>query len=80
MVALKVRFDGKVLVPKEPIDLPCDVDLMVYVDVPVPSNQGDTRQSVLEWMVANSIEDSSLPTDLAHQHDHYLYGTPKKKE
>jgi hypothetical protein len=20
-----------------------------------------------------------LPTDLAHNHDHYLYGTPKKK-
>ena len=24
------------------------------------------------------IKDDDLPTDLAHQHDHYIYGTPKR--
>jgi len=31
----------------------------------------------LSDLSAYAIEDN-LPTDLAEQHDHYLYGTPKK--
>jgi hypothetical protein len=34
---------------------------------------------VLDWIVANRITSDDLPTDLSYQHDHYLYGTPKKK-
>ncbi len=28
---------------------------------------------------AGVIDDPELPTDLAENHDHYLYGTPKKR-
>jgi hypothetical protein len=34
--------------------------------------------SGLAWIAANSIESDALPTDLADEHDHYLYGRPKK--
>lgn len=33
--------------------------------------------SLLSQLAEFSIEDD-LPADLADQHDHYLYGTPKK--
>jgi hypothetical protein len=39
-----------------------------------------TEESFLDWAIRNPIDDPSLPTDLAHQHDHYLYGTPKRKD
>ncbi len=31
-----------------------------------------------EQLIAECAVDTSIP-DLAHQHDHYLYGTPKKE-
>ena len=34
--------------------------------------------SALSWIAANATDSDALPTDLADQHDHYLYGRPKK--
>jgi len=36
------------------------------------------EESVLAWIAANAVDRDALPTDLADQHDHYLYGRPKK--
>jgi hypothetical protein len=45
----------------------------------------ETRQPI--WQIAQEIMAdvppeiiAQLPTDGAEQHDHYLYGTPKRKE
>ena len=38
-----------------------------------PSN----RVSLLSELAECALDDD-LPTDLAEQHDHYLYGTPRK--
>jgi len=45
--------------------------------VNVPNESGD-GQSMLEILgdVVGAIDDA--PADLAEQHDHYLYGTPKR--
>ncbi len=72
MVAFKAYFDGKVVVPEEPVDLQPGERLIVKVER-VPA-----EPSSLEWMAKNAISDPSLPTDGSYQHDHYLYGTPKK--
>jgi hypothetical protein len=53
-IAINAHYDGKVIVPDEPLDLPPNQPLLVR------------------------IESISLPSDLSHQHDHYLYGVPKK--
>jgi len=37
----------------------------------------DKQVTVLTALAAYAIEDD-LPADLAEQHDHYLYGVPKK--
>lgn len=40
---------------------------------------GDSpSRSALDWIVDQSVDDPSVPTDLAHQHDHYLYGKPRE--
>ncbi len=44
-------------------------------DAPVPPAEATPLQRELAaW--AGSVDD--LPTDAAHQHDHYLYGRPKR--
>ena len=87
MVAVKAHFDSKVIVLDEPVDLPKGKPLLVQIDVvqppkpPKPAKKPKRRrkgQSVWNWLAENAVDDANLPTDLAHQHDHYLYGTPKK--
>ena len=40
--------------------------------------EGETEESALAWIAANAVDSDALPADLADQHDHYLYGRPKK--
>jgi hypothetical protein len=86
MMTIKAHFDGKVFVPDEPVNLPPNQRVVFHVEVVnadetsgSPAAQESAQpQSVLDWIAANPVNDPSLPVDLAHQHDHYLYGTPKK--
>lgn len=36
------------------------------------------EESAAAWIAANAIDSDALPTDLADQHDHYLYGRPNR--
>lgn len=86
MVRIRCHFDGKTLVPDEPVDLPEGQPLVVHVEEQSAAAQVDKTtlpgrkagQSFLEWITENAVDDPSLPSDGAYQHDHYLYGTPKK--
>ena len=75
-IAINAHYDGKVIVPDEPLDLPPNQPLLVRIE----SISGDTlpEESALTWIAENSCERPHLPSDLSHQHDHYLYGVPKK--
>ncbi|MGA3039170.1 MAG: hypothetical protein ABSF54_00115 [Bryobacteraceae bacterium] len=68
--------DGKVIVPDETLDLPPNQALEVRIE----SIRADTpaEESALSWIAENACEGPHLPSDLSHQHDHYLYGVPKK--
>jgi hypothetical protein len=79
MVAFKGHFDGRVIVPEEPVDLRPGERLSITAE-PVPTSTPVDAESSLEWMAKNAIVDPSLPSDASHQHDHYLYGTPKKPQ
>lgn len=83
MIAVKAHFDGKVIVPDEPLKLPKGKPLRVHVEIlrPTPKKPKNAKkkQSLLDWVVKHRVTDDSLPVDLSYQHDHYLYGTPKKK-
>jgi len=77
MTVLKAHFDGKVLVPDEPVDLPTNCALEVRVEaVRQNSTHGNTLRRLIE--VAKRFPVNDGPVDSAAQHDHYLYGLPKQ--
>lgn len=79
MIAFHAHFDGKVIVPEHPVDLPVDRTFVVHVETPRSADpEREIGPSGLQWLAANAVEDE-LPSDLAAQHDHYLYGTAKRR-
>ena len=75
----KARFDGKVLVPEGPVDLPTGASLEVQVAIQVEPEQqhGSSLEDIAEWASKLPPVENS-PGDAAAQHDHYLYGAPKR--
>ena len=74
-IAINAHYDGKVIVPDEPLDLPPNQPLVVRIES--ISENALAEESALTWIAENSCESPRLPSDLSHQHDHYLYGIPK---
>ncbi|MGD9893097.1 MAG: antitoxin family protein [Dehalococcoidia bacterium] len=73
---LRVIFDGEVFRPEEPVDLEPNAHyeitvIAVYSD---EASEGDERPL---RRYAALAQDLGIE-DLAAQHDHYLYGTPKR--
>lgn len=83
MVAIKAHFDGKVFVPDEPVNLPSGQPVTMQVTPtpaasPIPDGPAP-GQHTLDWIAENLvITNSGLPSDASVQHDHYLYGTPRR--
>ena len=75
-MTVNAHFDGKAIIPDEPLDLPPNQALILQIEPVGPP--ATAEESVLAWLAANAVEDDALPTDLADQHDHYLYGSPTK--
>ncbi|MEX0777441.1 MAG: hypothetical protein WD042_17185 [Phycisphaeraceae bacterium] len=82
---LRAHFDGKVLVPDEPVDLPVGEPLELTVcgtqaqsSEPAPPDP-KTLAELADWIESlPPLPPGTLPRDGAAQHDHYLYGTPKR--
>jgi hypothetical protein len=77
MTVLRAHFDGKVLIPIDPVDLPVGRELVVRVD----SGDGAAATTFLRRLaeLAESAPDNpAAAPDRAAQHDHYLYGAPKR--
>ena len=78
MIAINAHYDGRVIIPDEPIDLPPNQPLIVQIETK-GVDQPSARESALAWLAANASESADIPPDLSYQHDHYLYGTPKRE-
>jgi hypothetical protein len=76
-IAIRAHFDGKVLIPEEPVRLPVNQTLILHITPAEPAP--NAAPSALQWLAENAVDDPALPTDLAQEHDHYLYGSPKKE-
>jgi hypothetical protein len=75
MVAIKGHFDGKVFVPDEPVDFARGQKLILHIEPAQepPATDGDA------WDVLDSLTGTvEAPSDWSAQHDHYLYGTPRR--
>ena len=73
-MTVSAHFDGKVIVPDEPLDLRPNHALRVQIE-PL---EAAMEELALAWIAVNAVDSDALPTDVADQHDHYLYGRPKK--
>ncbi|MBN2090467.1 hypothetical protein JW964_12710 [candidate division KSB1 bacterium] len=70
-----VTFDGHVFLPESNVDLQPNQRYLIRI---LPENQSEkkTKPSALKRILARA-RDLGI-SDLADQHDHYLYGTDKK--
>jgi hypothetical protein len=78
MIAINANYDGKVIVPDEPVDLTPNQPLIVRIEL-IGAKELPVEASALEWIADNASTSGDLPSDLSQQHDHYLYGVPKKQ-
>ena len=58
--------------------LPPDAKLAEGEDVEITPLGQPTADDFTDTLISISQKVAGLPRDLAAQHDHYLYGTPKK--
>jgi len=79
---IPAHFNGEYFVPDEPVVGLAPGDRVEVVPAPAtPSSEVRPEgKSALRWLAENPIDDKDVPADLGYQHDHYLYGTPKKPE
>jgi hypothetical protein len=75
MISIHAHFNGTVIVPDDPVDLPRDQALIVRIE-PVGQSGHPEEESCLDWLAEHAVDSAALPADLALQHDHYLYGQP----
>jgi hypothetical protein len=75
---LKAHFDGKVLVPDEPVNFPLNQPLELTVAAAAKSSDVPASLDKLAELAQCFPADSVEHSDRATQHDHYLYGTPKR--
>jgi hypothetical protein len=78
MIQFNAHFDGRNICPDEPVSLPENVPLRITVDeTPVvqPATNGPLDLFERLERTAGLVDG---PTDWSAEHDHYLYGAPKK--
>ena len=78
--SLRVQFDGKVLIPQGPVDLPVDQIIEIEVVTSSVREAGlSAASSLKKWLAEQPpINRDGMPSDGAAQHDHYLYGHSKR--
>jgi len=71
---IQAVFDGQVLKPSSAVDLDPGTTYVISIE--------ETKAVKKDaWAVLDSLVGSvEAPTDWAKEHDHYLYGTPKRDE
>src|SRR5437764_11273005 len=78
MITVKARFDGRVFIPEQPVDLPAETIVEILITPPTSSPCVGPPLAELAERMKQFPDDTDMPTDAAAQHDHYLYGTPKR--
>jgi predicted DNA-binding antitoxin AbrB/MazE fold protein len=74
-------YENGVFRPNEPVELPesCQVELVLR-EKPTADSRSKARDPLasLAAIAAAHPNNPDAPSDLASQHDHYLYGSPKR--
>lgn len=79
MVEFNAHFDGRVVVPDEPVQIPEGRPLRVRIEEVQQEDRAHSSRETLLRLGREAEElNPDLPSDLALNHDHYLYGAPKR--
>lgn len=73
---ITVLFDGQVLRPDTPLDLEPNTRYVIVIQptIATPASANDAWDALERF--AGTVD---APSDWSAEHDHYLYGTPKRK-
>ncbi len=75
---ISVIFDGHVLRPETPLDLQPNTRYLVTIQPDIEGGAGDGTSGDA-WNVLERFAGTvDAPADWAEEHDHYLYGSPKR--
>ena len=80
---VRARYGNGVLVPLEPLDLAEGTEVVVSIsDAPPSGNNPESMLDMFERLRKSVPRDAwdDLPTDLARNKKHYLYGFPKEAD
>ena len=69
-IVIRAYFDGKVIIPNEPVKLPIGQPLRLHLEL-------DGSPPPFADLLRFAADLADAPTDMAERHDHYLYGSPK---
>jgi len=78
MITLKARFDGHVLVPQSPLRLPAGCEVEISLTPLTPTASAERPLTALAEVAQLFPDSADYPADATAQHDHYLYGLPKR--
>ena len=71
---LIAHFDGKVIVPDEPVELPTGCPLEIRIETAGTRSARPGSLTRLAERAGKIAANPAAPTDASVQHDHYLYG------
>jgi predicted DNA-binding antitoxin AbrB/MazE fold protein len=80
-ITLPAIFENGVFRPTEPVALPenCRVELVVRQESAATTQSSTVAPlAALAALAESQPANPNLPSDLAAQHDHYLYGAAKR--
>lgn len=70
--SILAKYDGSVIVPDQPLAIPQGQRLRIEIETI------DADEPRFAELLELGVDIPDAPSDLASQHDHYLYGTPKR--
>jgi hypothetical protein len=77
-MTINAHFDGRVIVPDEPLDLLPNQAVILHIET-ASSPAASPESSALNWLASHATESDVLPQDLADRHDHYLYNSAQDR-
>lgn len=85
MRTIHLEYDGRAFVPQEEVRIPTGYQATLEVEESQAYSEEEYGPMAeilnqVDELNAKFPPDSNTPRDLAAQHDHYLYGVPKRAE
>ena len=83
MTTIQAHFDGQVFVPDDAVQFPVGARLQLVIEeLPATDRpvEPPTPLMALYEAIKDFPDNPDSPGDGAAQHDHYLYGAPKRVE